>query len=134
MKADAENPFHVPLEIREGDIDAVGHVNNVVYVRWVQEAAQTHWDHLTGGAPPVDCVWVVLRHEIDYRLALGPKDLAYAETWVGETAGVRSVRHVVIRKGDGRLVVEAKTTWCLIDATTGVPRRIPAEMIALLSF
>jgi acyl-CoA thioester hydrolase len=130
---DSKKTYRLDLQIRPGDIDALGHVNNVVFVRWVQEAAQAHWDHLTGGDPPEDSAWVVLRHEIDYRLAVGPEDVVYAQTWVGETSGVRSVRHVVIRKGDERAVAEARTTWCLVDAATGTPKRIPPQMAALLS-
>jgi acyl-CoA thioester hydrolase len=133
MKIGAENPFRLDLEIRKEDIDGLGHVNNVVYVRWIQEAAESHWDRLTAGSPPDGVVWVVLRHEIDYRLPVRPYDRVHALTWVAETAGVRSVRHVRILNSDARVVAEARTTWCLVDAATGQPRRITADILALLS-
>ena len=133
MQLGADNPFRLDLEIRKKDIDGLGHVNNVVYVRWIQEAAESHWDRLTKGVPPDGVVWVVLRHEIDYRLPVRPYDRVHALTWVGETGGVRSVRHVRILNSDERVVAEARTTWCLVDAATGQPRRITADILALLS-
>ena len=133
MPTDNSQPFRIDLQIRIDDIDGLGHVNNVVYVRWIQEAAESHWRHLTGGTPPEGVVWVVLRHEIDYRSPVGPSDRVHALTWVGETAGVRSVRFVRILNASGRVVAESKTTWCLIDASTGQPRRVTAEIFSLLS-
>lgn len=133
MQKGADNPFRMDLEIREGDIDGLGHVNNVVYVRWIQEAAESHWDRLTKGVPPKGAVWVVIRHEIDYRLPVRLSDRVHALTWVGATAGVRSVRHVRILNAEERVVAEALTTWCLVDAATGQPRRITADILSMLS-
>lgn len=133
MEQGADRSYRTELGILDGDIDGLGHVNNVVYVRWIQEAAEAHWRELSGGAPPEGVAWVVLRHEIDYRMPVAPGDRVHALTWVGETSGVRSVRHVLIRNGEGRVVAESRTTWCLVDSVTGQPRRITAEMLAILS-
>ena len=55
------------LEISDDDIDHLGHVNNVVYVRWVQEVAASHWEHVASPILKTKYAWVVLRHEIDYK-------------------------------------------------------------------
>jgi acyl-CoA thioester hydrolase len=117
--------FRWPLTIGEGDIDDIGHVNNVVYVRWIQETASAHWMSLADETLRKGMAWVVLRHEIDYRSAAMPQDEPYALTHVGETDGLRSIRHVDIHNKDGRLLASARTTWCLLDSVSRKPRRIP---------
>jgi acyl-CoA thioester hydrolase len=124
--------FRCPLKIRETDLDALGHVNNVVYVRWVQEAAEAHWTQLADIAVRHANLWVVVRHEIDYISATMPDDKPFAWTWVGETNALRSVRHVDIHADDGRLLASALTTWCLYDPVSKKPRRIPSEVKKML--
>jgi acyl-CoA thioester hydrolase len=125
--------YRQEIIIRDNDIDALGHVNNVVYLRWAQEAAEAHWSRLASPGERAAIAWVVLRHEIDYKQAAKPGDSVYALTWVGETEGVRSVRHVEILREPGILLAEAKTTWVLVDALTQRPKRIGAEVLELLS-
>lgn len=125
-------PFRIDLEIHTDDIDELGHVNNVVYLRWVQEAAHMHWRRLSEGSRETDAAWVVLRHEIDYHRAVVAGDRVHALTRVGETGPVKSIRHVTIRDGSERLVAVAKTVWCLIDRRSGRPRRIPLEIRSML--
>lgn len=127
-----ENAFRVDLRIGDGDIDNLGHVNNVVYLRWVQEAAEAHWMTLADEEQRKAMVWVVLRHEIDYHRAAVPGDAPHAMTWVGETAGVRSVRHVSICDLSGRLLASARTTWCLLDAKDMRPKRIAGDVEDIL--
>lgn len=124
--------FSWALRIGEGDIDELGHVNNVVYVRWIQEAAEAHWRSLADESLRSALAWVVLRHEIDYRSAAMPDDNPYALTHVGETDGIRSVRHVDIHGRDGRLLASARTTWCLMDTVSRKPRRIPDQVRRIL--
>ena len=124
--------FRWALKIGEGDIDELGHVNNVVYVRWIQETAEAHWMSLADEFLRSGLAWVVLRHEIDYRSAAMPEDEPYALTHVGETDGLRSIRHVDIHSRDGRLLVSARTTWCLLDTVSRKPRRIPDEVRRIL--
>jgi acyl-CoA thioester hydrolase len=76
--------------------------------------------------------WVVLRHEIDYKHSALPGDILYAETWVGETGGIKSVRHVLIKKETGAVVAEARTTWVPVDPANLKPRRITADIFAIL--
>lgn len=125
-------PFSMPLPIQAADIDALGHVNNVVYLRWVQEVAAAHWEVLSTALPPSDAVWVVLRHEIDYLKAAQLGDSLLAKTWVGTTDGLRSVRHVHIETTAGVVIAKAQTTWCLVDGGSGQVRRMSKAVLDLL--
>ena len=116
--------YTYPLKLTEADIDALGHVNNVVYLRWVQEAAEAHWNSLTTVTDRLELAWVVVRHEIDYFQAAKLNDQLVALTWVGETAGVKSIRFVQITNTQGILFAQARTTWCLIDPVNQKPKRI----------
>ena len=124
--ADREVYVH-PLTIRPEDIDENGHVNNVVYVRWIQDVGTAHWrahfpDDMGGRRS-----WVVMRHEIDYRRALKLGDAVQARTWVGEPRGARFDRFVLI-EGPGGLAAQGHTEWAMIEAATQRPHRIPAEI------
>lgn len=127
-----KKPYKHLLDIRPGDIDLLGHVNNVVYLRWVNEAAEAHWSWLSTPEERKSIAWVVLRHEIDYRHPAKPGDTVYAQTWVGETEGVRSTRHVQIFREPAILLAEAKTTWVLVDAATQRPKRIGPDVMNML--
>ena len=124
-------PYQHKIEVGGDDIDDLGHVNNVVYVRWVQEVAAAHWEH---AAPPVlkaKYAWVVLRHEIDYKNPAFLKDDITGFTWVGEHHGARFDRFVRIQC-ENKVLAEAKTSWCLLDAKSFRPIRIPDEILELL--
>lgn len=117
--------FAHAVVIAPADIDELGHVNNVVYLRWVQEAATAHW--LTAAPSDLRAAvrWVVLRHEIDYRQAAKPGDRVIATTWVGEATGTRFERFVQFaRATDGAILADVRSVWCPINAATGRPRRI----------
>ena len=126
------NCFEWPLQVLPEDIDELGHVNNVVYLRWVQEIAGAHWKSLASEAEREQWIWVVGRHEIDYRHSAKPGDDVYARTWVGETEGVRSIRHVQILQQSGKLLAEAKTTWVLVDPVSLRPRKIDEKVLETL--
>lgn len=104
----------------DADIDALGHVNNAVWVRWIQDIAVAHWEAV---APPewqAAYFWVVTRHEIDYRGNVGVGESVTGETWVPERPrGARFDRHVRFTGGDGGVKVEAVTTWAMLDRASG---------------
>jgi acyl-CoA thioester hydrolase len=127
------NTFHLPLRITEDDIDELNHVNNVVYLRWVQDAAAAHWNELASDDIKSNLVWVVMRHEIDYFKSAIPGDEIEAVTWVGEHEGSRSIRYVQIFRRGGVLLAQAKTTWCMLDAKTLRPKRIDEEILKQLN-
>lgn len=113
------------------DIDANGHVNNVVYLGWAQDLAIAHWDSAADLEESQTLAWVALRHEVDYRRALLPGETALGRTWVSEKAeGPRFDRFVRIDGPDGAMCAQVRTVWCLIERTTGRPRRVPAELVA----
>jgi len=126
--------FQLVVVVEDTDIDALGHVNNVVYLRWVQDVAAAHWRYLAPEEEQAGLVWVVTRHEIDYRSAAVLGDEVAVRTWVGEAEGLRFDRHTeVLRKADGKLLARARTVWCPIDAATGRPRRVSPTVRELFS-
>jgi acyl-CoA thioester hydrolase len=124
-------PFEVKITVTKQDIDELQHVNNVVYLQWVQDVANQHWDQLKKGHNTSDYVWVVLRHELDYLGQAILHDEIAIKTWVGETSGIKSIRHVEFYK-DEKLLVKAKTFWCLVDAKTLKPKRITGDILRVL--
>jgi acyl-CoA thioester hydrolase len=127
-------PFELPLTVVPDDIDALGHVNNVVYLRWVQDAAIAHWSALTSAAQRQDLAWVVARHEIDYKRPAHDGDRLIARTWVGPASRNTFERHTeIVRSDDRKLVVKARTLWVPIDPRSGRPTTVPADVRSLVS-
>ena len=111
------------------DIDELGHVNNAVWVRWIQDMATSHWEAVAPPEHQAAYVWVVIRHEIDYLRAVGPGEAVTARTWVPDPPrGARFDRHMEFIGEDGKPRVRAKTTWAILDKATGRPLRVPAEV------
>ncbi len=128
-----EHDFFITIAVNDIDIDAMNHVNNVVYVKWVQEAAEAHWDAVATEEIKKKFLWVVLRHEIDYLAPALKGDLLVATTWVEETTGPRSDRYVQITNSKtGKIIAKAKTIWCMLDGSTLRPKRVDERVIALL--
>ncbi|HEY0015147.1 MAG TPA: thioesterase family protein [Longimicrobium sp.] len=132
MATEAE-PFEITVQIHPEDVDGMGHVNNIVYVRWVQEVALAHWHAVAPADAQAAMTWVVLRHEIDYLHPARPGDQVRARTWIGEAQAIRYARHTTIVRGDGTVLARARTLWCPVDVATGRPRRVPAEVRAAFS-
>ena len=117
--------FELPIVIRAADIDELSHVNNVVYVRWVQEAATAHWRAAATPEQQAEVLWVVTRHEIDYRQPAKLGDAVLARTWVGGAQGRSFERFTeILRPTDGRVFVRALTLWCPIDPVHFRPTRV----------
>lgn len=122
-------PFELAIQVQPSDIDELGHVNNVVYLRWVQDAAVAHWRSAATEPQQRDVLWVVLRHEIDYKHAARLEDGIVARTWVGTATGVTFERHTeILRAGDRRLLARTRTLWCPIDARTGRPKQVTDDV------
>ncbi|WP_421787758.1 acyl-CoA thioesterase [Hyphobacterium sp.] len=116
----------------DADIDFMGHVNNLVYLRWAAGMAERHWNTVAPPEMAAAGLWVVLRHEIDYHRELKLGDEVEMRTWVDEPKGLRFPRHVDIRKsGADKPSAKVLTTWTYIDANTRRPSRLPAEARAL---
>ncbi len=115
----APERFRLEITVRPEDIDELGHVNNVVFLRWVQDVAVAHWRARALPEDQAAIVWVVIRHEIDYRRPAFLGDALVAETWVGPASRSAFERNTrIAHAGDGRVLVEARTLWCPLDAAT----------------
>ena len=122
------------IAVQPADIDRQNHVNNTVYVRWIQEVATAHWNAYAP-MPARDAIgWVVLRHEVDYKSPACLDDEIVLRTWVGQATRVTFERFVeVLRQGDRQLFARARTQWVPINPVTGKPTRVPPEIRARFS-
>lgn len=126
--------FSVAIIASADDIDELGHVNNAVWVRWIQEVATAHWHSLADAAMQEAVSWVVTRHEIDYRGNVAAGETVTAETWVAAAPkGARFDRHMRFIGADSRVKVEAVTSWALLDRASGRLMRVRGEMVALFA-
>ena len=130
MTAAASPPQHEMLvRVVAGDIDDMEHVNNTVYLRWVQDVATSHWRAVASAEAQAAFVWVVLRHEIDYKAPALFGDEVLLRTWVGEASRLTFERHTrIMRPHDKQLLAQARTLWCPISSATGRPARMSAEL------
>lgn len=120
MKPTPVAPLELTVEVKPGDIDPLGHVNNVVYLRWAQDAAVTHWQAHAPAEAQTRLVWVVLRHEVDYKHPARLGDTVRVRTWVGAASRFRFERLTeMTRLADGRLLARVRTLWCPLDRQTG---------------
>jgi acyl-CoA thioester hydrolase len=127
--SDLAGRFELPIRVEAADIDEIGHVNNVIYLRWVQDAAVAHWTAAAAAADQARLFWIVLRHEIDYLQAAHLGDRIVARTWVGTGTRLRFERHTeIVRAVDGCVLARARTVWCPIDAATKKPTPVSAEL------
>jgi acyl-CoA thioester hydrolase len=115
------------------DIDRLGHVNNLVYLAWMQAAALAH--SAAQGWPPeryeaLGAGWVVRSHEIKYHAPAQLGESVIVRTWVADMSKVGSTRrYKIVRAGDDRLLARAATLWAFVDYSTGTLQRIPAEVV-----
>lgn len=123
--------FELGFTARSEHIDELGHVNNAVWVQWIQQVAVAHWEHVASEAHKQAYFWVVVRHEIDYLRAAHEGDQILAQTWVGDAPqGARFDRFVEFTGPDKKICVRSRTWWAIIDKALGRPIRVPAEVIA----
>lgn len=115
---------------RASDIDELGHVNNAVWVRWVQDLATAHWAVAASAEQAAAYVWVVVRHEVDYMGNLAEGESVEARTWVAsEAVGAKFDRFAEFSK-KGRVIVRARTTWAILSRESLRPLRVPKEVVA----
>jgi acyl-CoA thioester hydrolase len=121
--------FTMTITAEPEHIDELGHVNNAVWVQWIQTVAVAHWYAV---APPEHrdaYIWVVTRHEIDYRGNVVAGETVTGETWVPDPPrGARFDRYMKFTGADGKVKVEAKSTWAMIERATGRPIRVTPEI------
>ena len=112
-------------------IDELGHVNNTVWVQWVQDIATAHWDKAARPEDHGAFFWVVIRHEIDYRGNIAEGETVTGETWIPDAPqGAKSDRRVDFRTDAGKIIVSARTTWAMLDRASQRLVRVRPEVIA----
>ncbi len=133
--APLRQPFEIEIAITPADIDQLDHVNNVVYLRWVQEAAIAHWSAAATEEEQRSLLWVVARHEIDYRRPAFRQDgSVIARTWIGEARNQAFERHTeILRASDRKVLAKARTFWRPIDPATMRPVDPGADLYARFS-
>ena len=123
-------PFTLSFTAQDADIDELGHVNNAVWVRWIQDMATAHWQARALPEHIAAYIWVVVRHEIDYRGNLRVGEQVEGQTWIDDgPRGARFDRHVAFVR-DGRTLVRAKSTWAIVDKVTQRILRVPKDVSA----
>ncbi len=122
--------FTLTVRVDVADIDRQGHVNNVAFVRYVQDVAVAHWLAAASVEARTAYTWVVRRHEVEYLRPAFPGDELELRTWVGEPSGATWERFTEVwRVGDEKPIVTARTVWVLLDAVSGRPRRVDAALV-----
>ena len=125
------NRFTQTFTAEPQHIDELGHVNNAVWVDWIQQIATAHWSAVAAPHHQAAYVWVVTRHEIDYRGNVGLGESVTAETFIpAAPTGARFDRRVDFRGPDGKVIVAARTTWAMIDRASGRLARVRDEIAA----
>jgi acyl-CoA thioester hydrolase len=122
------------LTVSQSDLDSRNHVNNVRYVKWVQDLAEAHWLLKTSEDIRRSYYWVMISHHIQYKAEAVLGDTLLLKTFVTESKGVRSIRIVEIyNKSTQKLLTTSETTWCFMSHETNRPTRIPEEINTLFS-
>lgn len=126
--------FEYLFTVMKDHIDELQHVNNVVYVQFMQDVADKHWHSVALNELEKQVVWVVRRHEIDYLHQAVLGDELLIRTWTGEHTTVSWDRHYeIIRPADQKKIITAKSVWVLLDKITGRPRRIEESLLKRFS-
>jgi acyl-CoA thioester hydrolase len=120
--------FHYPIQITTADIDGMGHVNNSVYLRWVQDAVVGYWRTTAPAESVAAHLWVALKHEISYRRPTFLNDVVVADVVAEQVKGARAFFSTIIRRGED-VLAEVKSCWCCLDARTGRPARLAQTVV-----
>ena len=125
----AQTAFHYPVGILPGDIDHMGHVNNSVYLKWVQEAVIRYWESLAPPEAVARHLWVALSHEIQYRRPTFLDDIVVADVIADKVEGAKALFTTVIKRGE-EVLAEVKSSWCCLDAKSLRPARLARDIAA----
>ncbi len=129
----ATGVFQHRFTVPESAVDQNGHVNNVVYVQWMQDVAILHYEAAGGSAAmqAAGATWVARSHHIVYLKPIFAGDDVIALTWVENLRRVRSLRcYQFRREGDNVLLAKGETDWVFVDVATGRPLAIAEDIIS----
>ncbi len=125
----ASGAFHYPIGIVPADIDHMGHVNNSVYLKWVQDAVVRFWETVAPADAVTRHLWVALQHQITYRRPAFLDDLVVADVVAESVAGAKAMFTTVIMRGE-EVLAEVKSTWCCLDSVSHRPARLARDIVA----
>jgi acyl-CoA thioester hydrolase len=117
------------IGIQPADIDHMGHVNNSVYLKWVQDAVVQYWEKVAPTDAVAKHLWVALKHEISYRRPTFLDDAVFADVVAEQVQGARALFTTVIRRGE-EVLAEVKSTWCCLDAASLRPARLAKDIVS----
>lgn len=122
--------FSKPFTAKPEHIDELGHVNNAVWVQWIQDISTAHWDSAARPEDHAQFFWVVIRHEIDYRGNIAAGETAQGQTWIPDPPkGAKSVRCVEFCNREGKVLVSSRTTWAMLERESQRLARVRPEVI-----
>ena len=121
--------YHHPIGIHAEDIDHMGHVNNSVYLKWVQEAVIDYWQSVAPPDAVAKHLWVALKHEISYRRPTFLEDVVVADVIAEKVEGAKALFTTLIMRGE-EVLAEVKSTWCCLDADSLKPARLARDIAA----
>ncbi|MGI8610688.1 MAG: acyl-CoA thioesterase [Sphingomicrobium sp.] len=119
--------FRHAISVAENDIDHMGHVNNSVYLTWVQDAVVQYWETVAPAEAVAKHLWVAMKHEITYRKPTFLNDQVFAEVVAERVQGARAFFTTMIRRGED-VLAEVKSCWCCLDAHTQRPVRLTRDV------
>lgn len=128
------NKHTLEIEVTATSIDGLGHVNNVEYVRWMQDAATAHSDTVgcTAATQAAGAAWVARSHRIEYLRPAFEGETIEVRTWVADLRRAFSLRkYEFYRRSDDTLLARGETDWVYVDLASGRPRSVPKEIIAV---
>jgi acyl-CoA thioester hydrolase len=124
--------FSINIQVQQPHLDAVNHVNNVVYIQWMQDIASMHWHAIATPELKNKFVWMIRRHEVDYHNQAFLNDNLLITTWTGEYTNVTWKRHYEItRPADNKKIISAVSLWIPVDVETQKPQRVDEAMVSL---
>ena len=121
--------YRYAIGIQPADIDHMGHVNNSVYLKWVQDAVVQYWEKVAPTEAVAKHLWVALKHEISYRRPTFLDDAVVADVIAEQVQGARALFTTVIRRGE-EVLAEVKSTWCCLDASSLRPARLAKDIVS----
>ncbi|MFC4454990.1 thioesterase family protein [Deinococcus sonorensis] len=138
VPSDVLNEYQISLTVREAELDELGHVNNVVYLRWIEDVARAHAEAVGAGFEEMvrlGTVAVVRKHTIHYHRPARLDEDINIHTCISGATGLRAIRTNRITHADtGDLVVDGQTEWVWVDPDSGRPKRPTAELLSKFGF
>ena len=128
------NHYKKTIIVLREHLDAINHVNNVVYVQWMQDIAVEHWNSVATDTLKQELLWMIKRHEVDYFNQAFLGDELTMETWTGDFTNVTWKRHYqIVRPADNKKIISASSVWIPFERKTQRPRRVDDTLIMMFA-